>query len=93
MTKVHESQFKLISGHGNLSEYKWNTRVAKHYFCRKCGIYTFHRKRAQPDHYGINIFCIDGFDPSDINIRDTEGENMTVVKSGARNEWPGPRIE
>ena len=25
-----------------LGLYQWNTRIAKHYFCTRCGIYTFH---------------------------------------------------
>lgn len=92
MTKVHESNFTLVSNRNSLSEYRWNMKVARHYFCSTCGIYTFHRKRAQPDCYGINIFCIDDFDPSETDILKTEGENMTVVASEAREEWPGPRL-
>jgi hypothetical protein len=64
MTKVSENNFQLLSDSANLSEYNWNTKVARHFFCKECGIYTFHRKRAQPDHYGINIFCLDNFDVS-----------------------------
>lgn len=68
-------------------------KIARHYFCKKCGIYTFHRKRAQPDHYGINIYCLDNFEKSKIEVRATEGENMTVKSGDARNEWSGPRVK
>lgn len=40
----------------------WNTARAKHFFCSRCGVYTFHRKRAAPDHYGVNVFCLEDFD-------------------------------
>lgn len=49
MTKVHESTLTVLSGEDLLSAYEWNTQRAKHFFCSRCGIYTFHRKRAVPD--------------------------------------------
>jgi hypothetical protein len=67
-------------------------KIARHYFCKKCGIYTFHKKRAQPDYFGINIFCLDDFDTSLVQVRATKGENMTVKTSNARQEWRGPRV-
>ena len=91
MTKVHESDFDLLSGQDLLSEYNWNTKIARHFFCSKCGIYTFHRKRAAPDYYGVNIYCLDDFDASTVKVRATEGLSMSVNLDGARDEWPGPR--
>jgi hypothetical protein len=91
MAKVHESALTITEGEDVLRLYAWNTRVAKHYFCGCCGIYTFHRKRAAPDHFGINVFCLDGFDPASLPVRATEGLGMTVVDPDARPEWPGPR--
>ena len=93
MTKVHESALTILAGEEALSLYQWNTKRAKHYFCSRCGIYTFHRKRSAPDHYGVNIFCLDGFDPSTIPTRATEGVGMSIVDPMARAEWPGPREE
>jgi hypothetical protein len=91
MTKVHESALVITAGADALSLYQWNTRRAKHWFCSRCGIYTFHRKRAQPDHYGVNIHCLDGFDVTTLPVRATEGLNMSVTDPEARLEWPGPR--
>lgn len=76
MVKVHESQFRLISGQEYLTEYQFHTKTAKHYFCKTCGIYPFHRKRVTPDYYGINVFCLDGFDSTGIPIRQTVGAGM-----------------
>ena len=92
MTKVHESQFELLQGESKLSEYQWNMNIARHYFCSICGIYTFHRKRAQPDHYGVNIYCLENIDVNSIPVRATEGENMSVDRQNAHPTWPGPRI-
>ena len=91
MAKVPEGALTVTRGEDRLALYQWNTRRAKHYFCRACGIYVFHRKRAAPDHFGVNIFCLDGFDASAIPIRATEGANMTVTDPQPRPEWPGPR--
>jgi hypothetical protein len=76
MVKVHESQFKLLSGEDDLSEYRFHTMTARHFFCSICGIYPFHRKRVTPNYLGINIFCLDNFDPSGIPIRQTVGAAM-----------------
>ncbi len=91
MTSVHENAFTLLSGADVLSEYNWNTRIARHFFCARCGIYPFHRKRAMPDHYGINLHCLNGFDPSALAVRQAEGQNMTVRQAGAREIWTGPK--
>lgn len=91
MAKVPEAALTLISGEEVLTLYEWNTRRAKHYFCGKCGIYVFHRKRAAPDHYGVNAFTLSGLDTAKLPHRTTEGENMTIEDPQARPEWPGPR--
>lgn len=92
MAKVHESALTITAGENALSLYRWNTGRARHYFCSRCGIYTFHRKRAAPDHFGVNVFCLDGFDPSSAPVRATEGADMTLEDPQARPEWPGPRV-
>ena len=91
MTKVHESALTIVSGQDVLSLYQWNTRRAQHYFCSRCGIYTFHRKRSEPDHYGVNVFCLEDFDPASVPVRATEGVGMSVSDPRARPQWPGPR--
>jgi hypothetical protein len=91
MAKIPERSLTILEGEDMLTRYEWNTRRAKHYFCRRCGIYVFHRKRAAPDHFGVNVFCLDGFDAKSVPVRATEGANMTIEDPSARPEWPGPR--
>jgi hypothetical protein len=76
MVKVHESRFRLLSGEASLTEYRFHTHTARHFFCRICGIYPFHRKRVTPDHFGVNVFCLEGFDPAGIPVRATNGRGM-----------------
>lgn len=56
---------KIYSGNDELTLYRFNTGVAEHYFCSKCGIYTHHRRRSNPNHYGVNVACLAGISPFD----------------------------
>jgi len=76
MVKVHETEFQLLSGADAVRTYQFHTHTAKHHFCGTCGIYTFHRKRVSPDFFGINVHCLDGFDPAGIPVRATIGAGM-----------------
>jgi hypothetical protein len=76
MVKVPESAFRLVAGADALTEYTFHTHTARHYFCRVCGIYPFHRKRVTPDNYGINVHCLHDFDPAGIPVRQAVGAGM-----------------
>ena len=91
MVKVPEASLQIEQGHALLGLYEWNSKRAQHHFCLRCGVYVFHRKRAVPDHFGVNIFCLDGFDVASLPVRATEGIGMTLVCENPREEWPGPR--
>lgn len=91
MAKVHEAALTVLDGQAALTLYRWNTGVAKHYFCQTCGVYTFHRKRAAPDHYGVNVACLADFDRASVPFRAAAGKTMTLETVTVRPEWPGPR--
>ncbi len=55
----------VTKGQDNLSCYTWGTHTAQHYFCKTCGIYTHHRRRADTSECGINLGCIEGAQPWD----------------------------
>lgn len=76
MIKVHESEFTLLQGQEQLVEYQFHTNTATHYFCGKCGIYPFHRKRVTPDFYGINVNCLKNVDLGELPVRETNGSKM-----------------
>jgi hypothetical protein len=76
MVKVHESAFELLAGGDSLSEYRFHTHSARHFFCKVCGIYPFHRKRVTPDHFGINVACLEDFDATGIPLRQAVGASM-----------------
>ncbi len=56
---------RIVSGAEALTEYRFNTGTAKHYFCAVCGIYTHHQRRSNPRQYGVNVACIEGVSPFD----------------------------
>lgn len=59
------NRVRVLKGEDNLGVYTWNTHVARHYFCKTCGIYTHHQRRSDPSECGINIGCIEGINPRD----------------------------
>lgn len=62
MLRCDQADLDILSGQDALSTYQFNTKVAEHYFCRHCGVYTFHKMRKLPDKYGVNAGCIEGID-------------------------------
>lgn len=55
----------FLKGEDNLTLYQFNTRTARHWFCKTCGIYTHHQRRSNPDQFGINVACLVGVSPFD----------------------------
>lgn len=68
------SRFTLLSGADNLTTYTFNTGVAKHTFCRTCGIRPFYTPRSNPDGIDINVRCLD-HPPSSMTIGKFDGQN------------------
>lgn len=64
MGTAYTNELTVTSGKQYLSTYKWNTKIAEHYFCNICGINTHHKRRSDPNQYGYNIACIEGFEMS-----------------------------
>ena len=58
MSMVKNEDFKVVEGEDKLSLYKFHTKVAKHYFCSICGIYTHHNPRSNPSMTGFNLGCV-----------------------------------
>ncbi len=63
------------AGADNLTLYRFNTRIAEHYFCATCGIYTHHRRRSNPDEIGVNLACLDGHTPLLAEVIVNDGVN------------------
>jgi len=57
---------RVVKGQDQIALYQWGTKVAEHYFCPICGIYTHHRRRSNPNEYGINVGALEGINPRDL---------------------------
>ena len=81
MSIVKNEDFKITKGKDKLKMYQFHSKVAKHYFCSNCGIYTHHNPRINPTLTGFNLGCIDDIDTFNLqNIIITDGNNHPLDK-------------
>ena len=74
-------EVKIEKGEEFLVKYKWNTRIATHNFCSKCGILTYHQRRSTPEICGVNVGCIDELDYlSYQDVPMNNGSDYTLVE-------------
>jgi hypothetical protein len=71
---------RILSGEDALTLYQFNSRVAKHYFCRHCGIYPFHQTRKDPKLWRVNLACLEGVDPYTLEATVSDGASLSVVE-------------
>lgn len=71
---VPKSRFKLLTGAESLTTYTFNTGVAKHTFCKVCGIKPFYIPRSNPDGVDVNLNCLDT-SPRQVCIVEFDGQN------------------
>lgn len=72
---VPASRFRLLKGVNAISTYTFNTGVAKHHFCKRCGVKSFYVPRSNPDGFSLNLNCMDRSQFASIEIRDFDGRN------------------
>ncbi len=71
---VPRSRFRLIQGADSLTTYTFNTGVAKHTFCKVCGVKPFYTPRSNPDGVDVNVRCLDPM-PTNFVIESFDGQN------------------
>jgi hypothetical protein len=78
--------FRLLSGADDLVEYTFGTGVAKHRFCRHCGVKSFYVPRSHPDGFSVNARCLDPATIKSMTIRPYDGRNWETAREelGAR---------
>ena len=72
---VPKAQFRLLSGEDALTTYQFNTRTAKHLFCKHCGIKSFYVPRSHPDGFSVNARCLDEGTFRIAGVRKIDGRN------------------
>ncbi len=71
---VPRSKLKLLQGQSNITPYSRGTGIAKHTFCKTCGIKPFYIPRSNPDGYDVNVRCLDPV-PVELEIEPFDGKN------------------
>jgi hypothetical protein len=59
---VRAEDFALERGSDAITTYQFNTRTARHHFCRHCGIHSFYVPRSHPDGFSVNARCLEDAD-------------------------------
>ena len=67
--------FRLLAGEQSLATYTFNTGVARHFFCKRCGVAPYYVPRSNPDKIDVNARCLDGVDLSKLSVRQFDGRN------------------
>jgi hypothetical protein len=72
-----------------LALYTFNTGVAKHYFCRHCGVKSFYVPRSDPDKLDVNARCLREVGLDDVVRVPFDGQNWEAHYQGYRRDERG----
>jgi len=78
---VPASRFRLVQGQDALTTYTFNTGVAKHMFCKVCGVKPFYVPRSHPDGFSVNVRCLDPATIGSLTVRPFDGKNWEASVS------------
>ena len=72
---VERDAFRLLTPASALSTYTFNTGIAQHHFCPRCGIASFYIPRSDPEKIDVNLHCVDDVDTASLKIKSFDGRN------------------
>jgi hypothetical protein len=72
---VPRSRLRILQGLDMLTTYTFNTHVAKHTFCKRCGVKPFYTPRSNPDGYAVNVHCLEPTHIREIRVEPFDGES------------------
>ena len=70
LTRAHPEHDFVLEPTKALAVYRWGDKVVEHCFCQQCGIYPFH---AWQGTYRVNLGCVEGIDPWEVDVTDIDG--------------------
>ena len=73
---IAKADFKLLSGEDYLSKYLWGDKDVNHYFCSCCGVYPFHDGVDEPGKFRVNLGCINGVEPRQLELTEFDGRAL-----------------
>lgn len=78
---VESCAFRLLQGADSLTEYQFGERIARHLFCRVCGVKSFYVPRSHPDGYSVNARCLDDYASLDFSIETFDGRDWETARA------------
>lgn len=81
---VDRDRFELLAGGEALSTYTFNTGVAQHTFCRRCGVKAFYTPRSHPEGISANLRCFDGDAAARFRVESFDGKNWEAAVDSIR---------
>lgn len=73
---VPPDRFHIEAADGALGLYQFGSQTAKHYFCKNCGIYPFHETSRKIGHFRVNLGCVEGIDPFNLEWDLFDGKHL-----------------
>jgi hypothetical protein len=84
---VPPERFAITRGQDALTVYTFNTHVAKHMFCRTCGVHPFYRPRSHPNDWDVNALCLDGGAAAKFRVDRFDGQEWDAHVDAIRNSY------
>ncbi|AGH94519.1 GFA family protein [Pseudobdellovibrio exovorus] len=75
---VPDSQFQLLSGEGQMTDYQFGKKTIHHLFCSTCGVTAF-ASGQMPDGTkikAINVRCLENVDMGKLQTHSVDGKNF-----------------
>lgn len=75
--RVPAERFRLLAGADSLTLYQAGEKLAKHWFCKVCGIHPYSNPRAAPEMFAVNIRCLDSYwdEVANIEVKAFDGQH------------------
>jgi hypothetical protein len=73
---IPEAELNIDADPEALGLYQFGAKTAKHFFCKNCGIYTFHETARKAGHYRVNLACIEGIDIFSLEFELFDGKHL-----------------
>lgn len=79
---VPQANFELTRGDDALATYTFGTGVARHRFCRTCGVKSFYVPRSNPDGIDVNARCLDPGQDFSMSVAAFDGADWEAHAAG-----------
>lgn len=72
---IPERDFTLLTSWDEIAEYNFGSGIARHFFCKTCGVKPFYVPRSNPEGISIHYRCVDPSTFAEVSIEDFDGRN------------------